>query len=139
MDCIFCKIVKGEIPCYKVYEDEDFIAFMDINPINNGHVLVIPKKHSELVSGLDKNILSKIMPLAEKIGSAIRKSGIKCEGMNFEIFDGKTAGQEVPHVHLHLIPRFSEDGYEHKYPAGYCDPNTRERLEKIAEQIRIAF
>ena len=136
MNCIFCKIVKKELLYSRAYEDEDFLAFMDIKPINKGHVLVIPKKHFELVSEMDKNDISKIMVVAEKISSAIRKSGIRCKGINFFLADGKAAGQEVPHVHLHVIPRFLDDGFGFKLPDNYENKPQREELERLAEEIK---
>jgi len=136
MDCIFCKIVKGELPCSRVYEDEEFLALMDIKPINRGHVLVIPKKHFELVSEMDKTDINKMMVVAGKINSAIRKSGIRCEGINFFLADGKAAGQEVPHVHLHLFPRFLNDGFGFKFPDNYENKPPREELERLAEEIK---
>jgi len=136
MDCIFCKIVKEELPYSKVYEDEDFLAFMDIKPINKGHVLVIPKKHFELVSEMDKTNISKMIVVAEKINSAIRKSEIRCKGINFFLADGKAAGQEVPHVHLHVIPRFLGDGFGFKFPDNYENKPPRKELERLAEKIK---
>jgi histidine triad (HIT) family protein len=108
--CIFCRIAKGELPSNNVYEDKDLLAFMDIHPINRGHVLIIPKKHAELVSAVDEATLGKMMVLGVKIDSAIRKSKIKCEGISFLLADGEAAGQEIQHVHLHIIPRFKGDG-----------------------------
>src|SRR5271155_2800634 len=109
--CVFCKIVNGDAPSSKVYEDKNFLAFMDLNPVNKGHVLIIPKKHSELMSTTDAQLLQKFMVIAERVGSAIRKSGVKCDGINLFLADGEAAGQEVFHIHLHLIPRFKKDGF----------------------------
>ena len=136
MDCIFCKIAKGELPYSSVYEDKDFLAFMDIKPINKGHVLVVPKKHFELVSEMNKTDVSKMIVVAKKINSAIRKSGIKCTGINFFLADGETAGQEVPHVHLHVIPRFLGDGFGFKFPDNYSNKPPREELEHLAKEIK---
>jgi len=136
MDCIFCKIAKGELPYSSVYEDKDFLAFMDIKPINKGHVLVIPKKHFELVSEMDKTDIGKMVVVAEEINSAIRKSEIKCTGINFFLADGETAGQEIPHVHLHIIPRFSGDGFGFKFPDNYENKPPREELESLAKKIK---
>lgn len=135
MDCIFCKIIKGEIPCYKILEDDKFIAFLDIKPINVGHTLVVPKKHSQFISEMDDSDLEKIMVFVKKINNTLRKSLIKCQAINFEIADGKEAGQEIPHVHLHLIPRFSDDGYSHKYPKNYNKSISSEDFKKVAEKI----
>jgi histidine triad (HIT) family protein len=134
-DCIFCKIVNGDVPSSKVYEDKDFLAFMDINPVNEGHVLIIPKKHSELISTTDAKLLEKFMAIAEKVGSAIRKSGIRCEGVNLLLADGEAAGQEVFHIHLHVIPRFRGDGFGFKFPAGHGKMAERKELDRIADVI----
>jgi len=137
-NCIFCKIINGELPCYKVYEDEKFLAFLDINPITPGHTLVIPKKHSQFVSGMSIEDLEGIMPVANRISLAIRKSGINCEDINFEIADGEAAGQEIAHMHMHLIPRFTNDGYGYTYPAGYRTGATK-GLEELAEKIKTSM
>ncbi len=136
MKCIFCKIVKKELPYSKVYEDKDFLALMDIKPINKGHVLVIPKKHSELISEMNKTDISKMMVVAEKISSAIRKSRIRCRGINFFLADGRAAGQEVLHVHLHVIPRFLNDGFGFKFPDNYGNKPSKKELERLAEKIK---
>lgn len=135
-DCIFCKIINGELPCSKVYEDDDFLAFMDIKPVNKGHVLVIPKIHKELMVDLDDNLVKKLIIIGNKINKAIRKSNIKSEGVNFFLADGEAAGQEVFHVHLHLIPRFEKDGFGFKFPKGYTDKPERDELEQIAQKIK---
>jgi len=138
-DCIFCKIVKGELSSSKVYEDNDFLAFMDIKPVNKGHVLIIPKKHSKLVSEMNKEALGKMMIVAEEINAALRKSKIKCEGVNFFLADGEAANQEVFHTHLHVIPRFKNDGFGFKFPKDYENKPERSELEKLAEEIKKNF
>ncbi|MCK4233166.1 HIT family protein [candidate division WOR-3 bacterium] len=135
-DCIFCKIINGELPCSKVYEDDDFLAFMDIQPVNKGHVLVIPKIHKESIVDLDDNLVKKLIIVGNKINKAIRKSDIKSDGVNFFLADGEAAGQEVFHVHLHLIPRFEKDGFGFTFPEGYVDKPERDELEQIAQKIK---
>lgn len=135
-DCIFCKIVKGELPSTKVLETTSLLAFMDIKPINAGHVLIIPKKHAELASEVETETLGEIMVVGEKINNAIRKSGIKCGGIDFFLADGAEAGQEVPHVHLHIIPRFEKDGFGFKFPEGYEKIPKREELDELSEKIK---
>jgi len=137
-DCIFCKIIEGSIPANKVYEDEFVLAFMDIQPINKGHVLVIPKKHAALVHELDDDSASKVFQAGRKISAALRKSGTKCEAVNLFIADGKAAGQEVFHVHLHVIPRFEGDGFGLKFPDGYESKPTGEELAEMAGRIKDA-
>lgn len=135
-NCIFCKIVNNELPGYKLYEDEDVIAFMDIQPINPGHLLIIPKKHAELVSEVDDDVLQKMIVVAKKLNTAIRKSGLKAEGVNFFLADGEAAGQEVFHVHLHVFPRFKNDGFGIKFPENYRNKTDVSELKIIAEKIK---
>lgn len=107
--CLFCKIAAGLIPCSKVWEDDDFIAFLDIRPINRGHVLLIPKTHAERLTDLDDRILARELPLARRLAEAV----LKATGMtDFNLFNtnGAASGQEVFHHHLHIIPRRPADG-----------------------------
>ena len=108
-DCLFCKIAKGELPCYKIYEDRDFLAFLDINPVNPGHTLIIPKKHSETILDTDEETLKKLIIVVKKVSTAIY-NGLKCEGFNIGANQFKYAGQLVPHLHIHIMPRNKGDG-----------------------------
>jgi len=105
-ECIFCKIVKGEVPSSKIYEDDLVIAFMDIKPVNPGHALVVSKEHQKYISDLDDKSTARLISVAGKINKALRKSEIRCEDVNYFLADGEVAGQEVAHAHLHIIPRF---------------------------------
>lgn len=134
-NCIFCKIVKGELPSHKLYEDDKLFAFLDIQPINKGHVLIIPKEHSALISGVEDEALGEMMKLAKKIDQAIRESDLKPAGVNLYLADGEVAGQEVPHAHLHIIPRFDQDGFGLVFPEGYKNKPTKEELEEISQKI----
>jgi len=137
MDCVFCNIISGEFECSKVYEDDILLAFMDINPINTGHILIIPKEHIELAADLNDETSGKIFILAKKINISLRKSGIRIEGINYFLADGEAAGQEVFHTHLHIIPRFKNDGFGFIFPEGYRKIlYAREKLNKIAEKIK---
>ena len=135
-NCIFCKIINGELPVSKIYEDDEVMAFMDIQPINKGHVLVIPKIHKQLITELDDHLVKKLMVIAKNINKAIRKSNVKSQAVNPLLSDGEAAGQEVYHVHLHVVPRFEGDGFGFNYPAGFRDKTQREELEAIAHDIR---
>lgn len=107
-DCLFCKILKGEIPCYKVYEDQEVLAFLDISQTTKGHTLVIPKKHYDSILYCPKDLLSKVMGVAQKIAQAeVLTLGAK--GVNILTNAGEAAGQTVKHFHVHVIPRYSED------------------------------
>ncbi len=108
-DCVFCKIVKGEIPCFKVYEDEKLLAFADINPISKGHVLIIPKRHFENMWEATEEELLAVMRLAKKLIHAI-KDAINPDGVAVLQLNGKAVNQVVMHYHFHLIPRSEDEG-----------------------------
>ena len=123
-DCIFCKIIKGEIPSSKVFEDEHVYAFLDIAPINKGHTLVIPKKHCENLFDCGADELKEAILSVQKIGEAV-KAGVNADGISIGQSNGKAAGQAVFHLHFHIMPRFSDDGLKHwpskKYGEGEAD------------------
>ncbi len=134
-NCIFCKIAKGEIPCYKIYEDEEFISFLDIFPSVRGQVLVIPKKHSEsYFFNLNDEEYSKILLVAKKIVKAIDKSLKPYKtGMIVE-------GLELDHLHIKLYPLEKNDTYFNKILCRPLEPKpTEEEMKKIAEKIRDAL
>jgi histidine triad (HIT) family protein len=109
MTTIFSKIIAGELPCFKVYEDEHVLAFLVINPIQPGHTLVIPKTPSEDGLACGSEDLARVMAVAQKIAVSL-KEVVSCDGVNFIMNNGEAAGQEVFHTHLHVIPRFTDDG-----------------------------
>ena len=131
MDCVFCKIIAGEIPADKIYEDEDCLAFLDITPVNPGHSLLITKKHYENIYELPDEALKKLAPAIKKIAVAI-KEGTGAEGINIGMNNEAAAGQIVPHAHFHIIPRFPNDGHRHWKGGSYAEGEA----EKIAEKIR---
>ncbi|MGW4117150.1 HIT family protein [Nocardia sp. NPDC004711] len=108
---IFSDIVAGRAPSSKVYEDEDCLAFMDIRPVTPGHVLVIPKTPVRSLAELDPALGGKLFQVGQRIAAGLRESEVHCDGVNFFLADGVTAGQEVFHVHLHVIPRTPGDGF----------------------------
>lgn len=134
MDCIFCEIINGKSPASKIYEDEYLIAILDLFPLNTGHTLVIPKKHIEFIYELDDDTTGRLFIAGKKISEAIRKTGINPDGINLHLSDGRAAGQEIPHTHLHIIPRYRGDG------SGFRFNNKslakREDLNKLAEMIK---
>ncbi len=134
MECVFCKIIKGEIPSYKVYEDESVYAFLDINPVNFGHTLVIPKKHYENMEEIDKKILCDLIKVVKKIGGAIKK-GLKVEGYNINLNNGSVAGQVVPHFHFHIIPRLENDGLKLWDQGEYKNGEAENVLNKIKKEL----
>jgi histidine triad (HIT) family protein len=109
MDCLFCKIISGEIPCYKVYEDEKVLAFLDIHPCSKGHTVVVPKEHAETIWNMS---IEDFQAVAGGLRAAAGKveARLKPDAMNIGINNGKLAGQAVPHVHWHIIPRYVGDG-----------------------------
>jgi histidine triad (HIT) family protein len=130
-DCIFCKIAKGELPCYKIYEDENFLAFLDIQPISKGHTLIIPKKHYNTFLETPVEILSLMTKIIHKIGQALLKA-TRTDGLNFGLNNGEAAGQIIMHTHFHIIPRFKNDGL-HTWPSIEC---SEEEFKKISENIK---
>ena len=111
MDCIFCKIINGEIPSYTIYEDEKVKAFMDINPVSNGHTLIIPKKHFENIYDMDIETLAHIEKTGQKLAEMIKEK-LHCHGITR--MQNNEYGQDVKHYHMHLIPRYEGDKFELK-------------------------
>jgi len=133
-DCIFCKIVNGEIPSYKVYEDENVLAFLDISQLTKGHTLLIPKKHNENLFDLPKETAEKLFSVVPKISNSL-KSQLHIEDMNLVCNSGKKAGQEVFHLHLHLIPRYGKgDGYGTVLKS-HANEFTSEDMQSLASKL----
>jgi histidine triad (HIT) family protein len=132
MDCIFCKIIAGEIPCFKLYESADTLAFMDINPANEGHALVIPKEHSADVHAVSGSAISATVITAKMIAAAIEKT-LSPDGINLLQCNGPAAAQSVLHFHMHVLPR--RDGDELKLNWG-LEPGDMDAIGKLAERIR---
>jgi diadenosine tetraphosphate (Ap4A) HIT family hydrolase len=109
MSCVFCAIVNGDAPAVRIYEDDDYLAILDIRPIVRGHTLVIPKKHTVDLTDTPPSTLADMTRIAQRIGQAARASELKADGNNIAINDGKAAFQSVFHVHLHVAPRRSGD------------------------------
>lgn len=105
MECIFCKIVKGEIPSYKLYEDDTVLAFLDINPYNPGHTLIVPKKHTLDITTIDNEELMHIMDVAKKMAKLLTEK-LNCEG--YTLIQNNGFVQEVKHFHLHVIPKYKK-------------------------------
>lgn len=125
--CIFCKIVKGEIPCYKVYEDKKYLAFLDIAPRNPGHTLVIPKKHYRWV--WDVEDIAGYYKVVGKVANAIRRA------LMTEWVVSLVLGEEVPHAHVWLVPRFPNDGHGASINLDNIKNISKEEMQKIAEAI----
>lgn len=131
-DCVFCRIVAGQIPSTRVYEDEQVLAFMDIGQVNPGHVLVALKKHAENLFALEDSAAAAVGCASARIARAIREA-FAPEGLSVYQANGKAAGQTVFHYHVHLLPRHAGDGMELTWPVK--NP-ARETLEDYAARIR---
>jgi histidine triad (HIT) family protein len=136
--CIFCKLLSGELDASFVYRDGICSAFMDIQPVNAGHVLVIPNRHAAYLADLEAEEGAQMFRVAQRLSAAIRKSGVPCEGVNFFLADGEAAMQEIFHVHLHVFPRYAGDGFGLKFAPRYYQKPARSELNRVAESIRIA-
>ncbi len=136
VSCIFCAIINGQAPASFVYQDELVVAFMDIRPVTPGHLLVVPRAHHVGLSDIDPPTASRMFTAAQGLASALRKSGIRCEGINLFYADGPAAGQEVFHAHLHVLPRHAGDGF--RLAIDYGPAPTREDLDEAAALIRAA-
>jgi histidine triad (HIT) family protein len=135
-DCIFCRILSGEMPCSRVYSDGAVTAFLDIRPINEGHVLVIPNRHAACLSELDPEDGAHVFRTGQKIAAALRSSGLRCEGVNLLLSDGRAAMQEVLHVHLHVIPRYAGDGFGLRFGPSFGRHPERGVLDAVAAKIQ---
>lgn len=132
MDCIFCKIAKGEIPSATLYEDEDFRVMLDIGPASLGHALILPKQHYANIYELPDELAAKVFVLAKKTARALQK-GLHLEGLNVLQNNGTLAGQTVFHFHMHLIPRYQGDELGLSWKPGELKDEERNALiEKVA-------
>lgn len=134
-DCIFCKIIDGTIPSAKIYEDENVYAFMDIMPVSEGHVLLIPKKHIENIYDFSEQEASNLFSVAPKIANALKEK-FNLVGLNLLQNNGAEAGQSVFHFHLHFIPRYGEtDGFKPGWEPK-TSAYTPEKIAELAQSIR---
>ena len=131
-DCIFCKIIAGEIPCFKLHEDDETLAFMDINPASEGHALVIPKEHAADVLAVSDTSISSTVITAKRIAIAVQKT-LGPAGINLVQCNGPAAAQSVLHFHMHVLPR--RDGDELKLNWG-LEPGDKDAIGRLAERIR---
>ena len=138
-DCVFCKILSGELEVSMVYQDDRCSAFMDIHPINPGHLLIVPNRHASNLAELDETEGALMFRVAKRLAATLRKSGVKCEGVNISLADGEAAGQEVFHVHLHVFPRYVGDGFSVRFGPHYKNKTERQDLNDIADRIRNAM
>ena len=138
--CVFCRIVdRANEPASYVAEEEDAVAFLDVHPINEGHTLVVPRAHEESFVDLDDAATAAMWSLARRVAAGLRRSGLRCDGIDLFLADGVAAGQEVLHAHLHVLPRWEGDGFGFRFPPHYGPAAARDALEETAGRIRAAF
>jgi histidine triad (HIT) family protein len=133
--CVFCRILAGELPVSMVYDDETVAAFMDIRPVNPGHTLVIPKTHAPYLCDVNPDLGAELFRTGMRVAAALRRTALRCEGVNLFLADGEAAMQEVFHVHLHVIPRFAGDGFGLKFAPHYFQPTSRDSLNAARDAI----
>ena len=136
-NCVFCRIIAGESPVSKVYEDDRALALMTIGPVTPGHAMVIPKKHVPYLDDLDEELGMHLFRITQRVAKAIRHSGLRCEGINLFLADGEVAFQEVFHFHLHVFPRYRGDPF--RIDADWSNQPPREELDRTAAMIRDAY
>ncbi len=134
-ECVFCAIGSGQAPAAFVHEDDEFVAIVDLRPVTTGHLLVLPRTHHADLAALPPSAGARMFTIAQELAAALRRTDLRCEAVNLFLADGKAAGQEIPHVHLHVIPRFAGDGF-------VLDADwrvrTKEELAEVAEKVRAA-
>lgn len=134
-DCIFCKIANGEIPSATLYEDEDFRVILDLGPASKGHALILPKEHYKDLCKLDDAVAAKVLPLAGKMGRAMKKA-LHFDGFNLVQNNGEAAGQTVMHFHMHMIPRYANGPQMVLWNPGKLDDTEKtEIIEKVKKEL----
>ena len=134
-NCIFCKIIHGELPSYKVYEDDKTIAFLDIRPVNAGHTLVVPKNHSNNIFDIAPEDWAAVAETVRKLAIAIEK-GTGADGVNIAMNNREHAGQIVHHPHVHIIPRFKGDGLKLMPQRSYTGDEAEQSAHKIRDALK---
>jgi len=135
-NCVFCALVAGEREASVVYEDDRVLGFMDLHPVNPGHVLLVPKKHATAMADVDEDTGAHVFRIAMRMQQAIRRSDVRCEGINLFVADGEAAFQDVFHFHLHVIPRFEGDPF--KIEANWKEA-PRSELDRAATSICTSY
>ena len=135
-DCIFCDIAAGIAEASVVRESERTLAFMDLHPVTRGHLLVVPRAHMPYLADIDPETSMELFEEARQAAAMVYASDLKPEGVNLFLADGEVAGQEVFHAHVHVIPRYTGDGFGLKLPPGYPTTAERSALDELARVIR---
>jgi len=133
-NCIFCKIAAGDIPAATIYEDEDFRVILDLGPATYGHSLILPKDHYADVTEIPKGLAGKVLPLAARIGKAMKKN-LDCQGFNLVQNNGEAAGQTVMHFHMHVIPRYEGGPAVAAWTPGKISPEDMEIIVKKMKEL----
>ena len=129
-NCIFCKIIRGELPCYKIYEDEKVLAFLDLHPLSQGHTLVIPKKHAQDIFEIEPEELKQLILVVQKLSRIIMEK-LGAQGINILQRNKTGAGQEVSHMHFHIVPRFDGDSVALPPESGYKEEDIKNIHERL--------
>src|SRR5215467_703952 len=135
--CVFCDIVHGTAPASLVYEDDTVVVLMDIQPITQGHMLVVPREHAVLMTDLNETAAMRTFRVARRLAAVARQT-LGAGGVNIFVADGEVAFQDVPHFHVHVIPRYQNDGFGLTFPDSYGRPPARAQLDAIAAALRQA-
>jgi histidine triad (HIT) family protein len=135
-DCIICNLLSDKLEVSMVFHDDCCSAFMDIQPVNPGHVLVVPNRHAPDLASLKEEEGAQIFRVAQRVANALHSGIVRCEGVNFFLADGEVAGQEIFHVHLHIFPRYAGDGFRLVLPSASSQKPERKELDVLAEGIR---
>ena len=135
--CIFCDIVRGTSPASWVYQDDTVVAFMDIQPITQGHMLVVPREHAVLITDINETAAMRTFRVARKL-AAVARHTLGASGINIIVMDGEAAYQDVPHFHVHVIPRYPRDGFGLTFPESYEQKPGRAQLDAIAAALHAA-
>ncbi|TET96432.1 MAG: HIT domain-containing protein [Anaerolineales bacterium] len=134
--CIFCEIISGHSEASIVFRDDLVTVFMDIHPVNPGHLLVVPNQHASGIDDVPEAVCARMFIVGQRMAKALRRSGLLCEGINLYIADGAAAGQDVFHSHLHVIPRFPGNPGSLRLQADFSTAASRDELDGQAEAIR---
>lgn len=133
--CVFCDIVRGTSPVSLVYQDDTVVAFMDIQPITQGHMLVVPREHAVLMTDINEPAAMRTFKIARRLADVARHT-LGASGINLIVMDGEAAYQDVPHFHIHVIPRYPGDGFGLTFPPSYEKAPARAQLDAIAAALR---
>lgn len=136
--CVFCQILSGTADASFVHQDDRVSAFLDIRPVTPGHLLVVPNEHAVSLADLSADSLVRLATVSRNLAGALRRSGLRADGVNLFLADGEAAGQEVWHAHVHVIPRFQGDGFRIDTEAWRRPSPDRAELDTWASQIRVA-